>query len=310
MMKIVSIRLVFTILFFSILWGCNKEDDSELRELELRILDNYLETNNITVEPTSSGLYYLEEEPGTGFQSPSAGDWVNIHYTIYLVDGEQIRSTTLSSVAKENDIFIDDFLYGPVKVAIPTNIDGLNEGLRIMKEGGKARLIFSSELGFGGSRFQGIPPYSSLIIDVELLEIIDDPVQDQLDKVANYLETNDFPEDTTATGLYFIEIIEGSGDSASFGATATVDVTGRILNGSVFMEESDFDVQMEIINTGVTEGLQEGISYMKEGGVARLIVPWKMGFGPGGFSNSTLYTKGPIPPYSYLIYDVELKEWN
>ncbi len=309
-MKTIPFRFLVMLLFLSVLSGCIKEDDSELRELELRILNNYLETNNITVEPTSAGLYYIEEEAGTGFESPVAGDWVSIHYTIYLVDGEQIRSTTRSSVATENDIFIDNYLYGPTKVAIPTNIDGLNEGLRLMKEGGKVRLIFSSELGFGGNRFQGIPPYSSLIIDVELIEIIEDPVQDQLDKTSDYLEANDFPQDTTTSGLHFISIIEGSGDSASFGATATVDVTGRILGGGVFMDESDLDVQMEIINTGVTEGLQEGISYMKEGGVAKLIVPWDIGFGPGGFSNSTLTTKGPIPPYSYLVYDVELKEWK
>ena len=40
-----------------------------------------------------------------------------------------------------------------------------------MKENGKARLIFSSLLGFGAYYYKNIPPYSSLIFDVELLEV-------------------------------------------------------------------------------------------------------------------------------------------
>jgi FKBP-type peptidyl-prolyl cis-trans isomerase FkpA len=304
---IFAISIIFSVFLFA---SCTKDDDSEMKELELRILDNYLESNNITVEPTASGLYFIEEKKGTGFVSPSAGDWVNIHYSIYSVDGEIILSTTRKSVADDNDFFNENYLYGPAKLPLPSNVEGLNEGLRMMTTGGKARLIFPSDLGYGSRSFQGVPGYTSLIIDVELLEIIENPIQRELDLIEDYLVANNFPDDTTESGLYYIEMEEGVGDSAVFGSTATVNVKGSILGGPQFMNESSLRLLLNVINEGITLGLQEGILYMKEGGVARLIVPWYIGFGQLGFGNSTSYVKGPIPPYSTLVYDVEMIEWD
>ena len=52
-------------------------------------------------------------------------------------------------------------------------IKGMDIGLRLMKEGGKAKIIIPSQLGFGdkGSSTGIVPPYTSLIYDVELINI-------------------------------------------------------------------------------------------------------------------------------------------
>jgi len=50
-------------------------------------------------------------------------------------------------------------------------IEGWNEGIKFMKEGGEATLIIPSVLGYGSSGSGSIPPYSTLIFDVELIDV-------------------------------------------------------------------------------------------------------------------------------------------
>lgn len=146
--------IIALVLFIS---SCNKNNDDEQRRAEEEALQQYLIDNNITTEPEASGLYYIETLAGTG-SSPLTGQQVAVHYTGKLLNG----SVFDSSIGKLPFTF---------PLGLGYVIQGWDEGIALMKEGGKATLIIPSSLGYGSSGSSSIPPYSTLIFDVELVSI-------------------------------------------------------------------------------------------------------------------------------------------
>ncbi len=120
--------------------------------------DAYLRENNITVEPTASGLYYIETEKGTGPQA-MPGNTVYVHYTGKLLDG-----TVFDSSVDRGEPF--SFRLGVGQV-----IKGWDEAIAMMNKGGKATLIIPSEIAYGTRDSGSIPPYSTLVFDVELVDV-------------------------------------------------------------------------------------------------------------------------------------------
>ncbi|CAG0955921.1 putative FKBP-type peptidyl-prolyl cis-trans isomerase [Anaerolineae bacterium] len=109
-----------------------------------------------------SGLIYTEVLAGTG-ASPTASDTVKVHYTGKLVDGTVFDSSVQRGQPAE-------FRVGGV-------IPCWQEGVQLMKKGGKAQLVCPSEIAYGdaGSPPQ-IKPGATLVFDVELLDITKGPV--------------------------------------------------------------------------------------------------------------------------------------
>jgi peptidyl-prolyl cis-trans isomerase A (cyclophilin A) len=108
---------------------------------------------------TASGLEYIEIEAGTGAQA-QAGKTVSVHYTGKFPDGKVFDS----SVSRGEPI---SFPLGQGRV-----IKGWDEGIALMKVGGKAQLIIPPELGYEERGAGGaIPPNATLVFDVELVDV-------------------------------------------------------------------------------------------------------------------------------------------
>lgn len=133
---------------------------------EGKLLAKYLDDNKITVKPTASGLYFIEKTKGKG-PHPSKGDNVKMNYTLSFIDGK-VLETTEADVAKKAGIFDEKRPYTPAEFATGGLIEGMNEGLSMMSAGSKARLIIPSSIGYGEGG-GSMPPYSTLIFDVELI---------------------------------------------------------------------------------------------------------------------------------------------
>jgi len=112
------------------------------------------------VKTTESGLQYLVVEEGKG-DTPAATDVVRTHYRGTLIDGTEFDSSYARGEPAEF----------PVNRVIP----GWTEALQLMQVGDKWKLFIPSELAYG-ERGAGadIPPNSTLIFDIELLDIVKD----------------------------------------------------------------------------------------------------------------------------------------
>jgi len=108
------------------------------------------------VETTDSGLQYEVITEGTG-KSPKAVDTVKVHYKGTLINGEQFDSSYDRGE--------------PTSFPLNRVISGWTEGLQLMKEGAKYRFFIPSEIAYGARAAGSIPPHSTLIFDVELLEV-------------------------------------------------------------------------------------------------------------------------------------------
>jgi len=109
-------------------------------------------------EKTDSGLMYVVDEPGKG-ASPTRGATVSVHYTGKLLNGQVFDS----SVQRGEPI---QFPVGTGRV-----IPGWDEGILMMKEGGKRTLVIPPNLGYGARGAGGvIPPNAWLVFEVELVD--------------------------------------------------------------------------------------------------------------------------------------------
>lgn len=110
-----------------------------------------------SVDWRSTGLGIKILTPGEG-AFPEFSDRVRVHYTGRLVDGT---------------VFDDTRARGkPAEFAMSKLIRGLTDGLGFIKPGGRAVFYIPPSLGYGNMQVGNIPPFSGLIFDVELVEVL------------------------------------------------------------------------------------------------------------------------------------------
>lgn len=122
--------------------------------------EKYLQENakKEGVITTKSGLQYKVLSEGSGKQ-PTAKDTVMCHYEGFLIDG-----TVFDSSVQRGE---------PATFPLQQVIAGWTEGLQLMKEGAKYRFFIPYRLGYGeGGAGASIPPFATLIFDVELIQVV------------------------------------------------------------------------------------------------------------------------------------------
>jgi FKBP-type peptidyl-prolyl cis-trans isomerase len=111
-----------------------------------------------SIHTTASGLRYEVLQRGTGTVSPTATDNVTVHYHGTLQNGTVFDSSVLRGQ--------------PTSFPLNGVIPGWTEGVQLMKVGDKFKFTIPSNLAYGGnSPSPAIPPFSTLVFEVELLAI-------------------------------------------------------------------------------------------------------------------------------------------
>jgi peptidylprolyl isomerase len=231
---------------------------------------------------TDSGLRYIEIEEGTG-PAPQPGDVVAVHYRGTLEDGTEFDN----SYDRGEPI---QFALGQGRV-----IPGWDEGIALMKKGGKAKLVIPPELAYGAQGAGGvIPPNATLTFEVELVNIYSGaPDKPTAVRESQYT--------TTASGLKYYDINPGDGPTPTPGELVVVHYTGWLEDGTKFDSSLDRGQPFSfVLGAGeVIPGWDEGVAGMKINGKRQLVIPPELAYGATGAG-------GVIPPNATLIFEVEL----
>jgi FKBP-type peptidyl-prolyl cis-trans isomerase len=127
------------------------------REEKAKIQDYLSSNSNLNFVLKPSGLYYLDIVVGTG-PAPVKYDSAFIKYSGKFLDGVEFDSNVPATK--------------PFGYVIGQNIVGFDEGVLLMKEGGKAKLLIPSALAYGSyGSYPYISGYTPLLFDVELVRV-------------------------------------------------------------------------------------------------------------------------------------------
>ncbi len=132
-------------------------------QIEQNQIIDYAIANKVPAEVTASGLFYDILEEGSG-ELIRWGDRISVHYQGSLIDGTEFDSSYQRG--------------RPLEIYVGNMIDGWNEGLQLLKPGGRAQFIVPSHLGYGAEGFKNrngatlVPPDAILIFDVKVIKLI------------------------------------------------------------------------------------------------------------------------------------------
>lgn len=232
---------------------------------------------------TTSGLKYIMVSSNKEEVKASTGDKVKVHYTGYLLDGKIFDSSVERGTPFE-------FQLGKGMV-----IPGWDEAIALMHKNEKARLIIPSNLGYGDRPAGPIPPGSTLVFDVELVDVVKRVLPKPFEVSGKEVKKTD-------SGLQYIVVEKGKGGLKPIdGKTVVVHYTGYLTDGSVFDSsvERAQPIQFPIGEGRVIPGWEEGIRFMEIGDKYRFIIPPSLAYGENGYPPV-------IPPNATITFDVEL----
>ena len=153
-----NLQTILTLVIITVMLSLTACDPSaKLEKQEKEEIQAFLSSTDSIFVKQQSGLYYHEIVAGTGV-SPKIADSAYVKYTGKFLD-ESIFDSNVTTGK----------LYGFI---IGQNITGFDEGITLMKPGGKSTLLIPSKLAYGASGTYGIPGYTPLLFDIELVKTV------------------------------------------------------------------------------------------------------------------------------------------
>jgi FKBP-type peptidyl-prolyl cis-trans isomerase len=158
-----AVLISVSILFFTT--SCNLNDDTSERtaateQQELNEALTRLVTANYDIDTTALCVFYIMNNEGEG-PLPAQGDTCYLIYTGYFLDGTIFDS---SGFYFQDSIWTFNFL----EVSL---IPGFNDGISLLNKGAKADIIIPSELAYGSTGYQEIPPFTPLIFSLKMKDL-------------------------------------------------------------------------------------------------------------------------------------------
>lgn len=280
-----------------------------------------------------NGLYYKfykQDEKGV---KPQEGDVVRI-----VMSWKNSKDSVLFDSKKANPIGVN-YIEFPIQKS--TFKGSFEDALYMMSVGDSASFIISADSVYLSTfKAKELPNYiekgSMLTFEAKLDKItskseveaernkkmeeqkklMEERKNAEPQELAKYLADNKITAKPTASGLIYVEKVKGKGAKPTKGCKVKVNYTGRFLDGKVFdtsveaiaKQAGVFDerrpyepIEIPIGVGQVIPGWDEGIMLMSPGAKGQLIIPSAIGYGQGG---------GQMPPFSPLIFDVELVSFS
>ncbi len=252
--------------------------------INLILLNGMIYAQNKTIT-TSSGLKYTITQSNPNGEQIKVGDKVKVHYTGKLLDGKIFDSSV-----ERNDPFT--FTVGAGEV-----IQGWDEGLALLRVGEKATLTLPANIGYGNQAVGSIPANSTLIFDIEVLEVIK-----PIPFTPYSCEGKDTIKTTSGIKYMIVEMGDTSMPSTNY-TQAYMHYAGYLLNSTMF--DNSFKTgepfQLPVRGARVIKGWQELVLLMNKGMKIRAIIPSQLAYGNRAMGNV-------IPANSDLVFDMYLQD--
>lgn len=287
--------------------ACKEDVDSILAKKEKenrQQIEDYLAEKGLkggdNQGSTNSGLYYVidstktcpKDNPNCTIDTiPDSGDQISIEYKASLLNGYTFDS---SPDGNPFHFALDD----------STVIDGLNEGIKVMQQrkAKDARLFIPAKLGYKDMNIQGVPPYSVLLFEIHNLTI-----RTEEEVLKDYIKVNKYTaskvDSVNFPGLLYYKLpAAGQDDTLKVRKQFTVSYTRKFANGKIIDNAGSFTFSSESPQPekDIIIGLIEGVKEMKKLEKRVLFIPSAFAYGNKSSKNRL------IPPYSPLIYEVQL----
>lgn len=149
-----------------------RDKANEADQKQQEAIAAYLQEKNLTATPLESGLYLILTKENKKGKAIAQGASIKFNYVGRLLNGT-IFDTNLEEVAKENNMFQDGRPYEPLQTmaGVGQMIPGVDEAFTKMKVGEKATLIIPFQLAYGDRDLGQIPPYSTLVFELEIVSM-------------------------------------------------------------------------------------------------------------------------------------------
>lgn len=259
-------------------------------------------------QQAKSGMYYRYYTQNEG-ETAKVGDIVEVNLSYFLMkeDGDSLIYTTTTLPEPAFDL-----------VREPTFPGDLYEGFAMMHKGDSMSFIMNADSVFR-RQFRApivpgfVKPETMLRWEVKMNDVMTEEEFNarQMAKeeasfaeaeqaLAAFLAENAIETLPTESGLVYVCTQPGKGVQPQAGQNVKVHYTGKLLDGTVFDSsvERGEPISFALGMGQVIPGWDEGIALMKKGEKGVLYIPAKLGYGG--------HNAGPIPPYSNLIFEVEL----
>jgi len=266
----------------------------------------------------NNGLYYKFYKQNKDAQKPEVGDVLTVEMT-YKIKGNKKEKDSVLFSSKDAQSASKLMLVKPIYKG------DISEGLAMLAVGDSASFIIRADSFFVKNvGIQKLPdfvkPETKMVFDVKLISVqkkadyekeqkikmekynamMEERKTKEPDDIKAFLKDNKINVKPTATGLYYVETKRGTGAKAVAGKKVKVNYTGKLLDGTVFdSSEGKAPIEFTLGNKEVIPGWDEGISMMKVGGKAKMVIPSSLAYGQNGAGNA-------IMPFTPLVFEVEL----
>lgn len=276
----------------ALVMGCQPADVNGTNELYAKNdvdIQTYAAAKGYKGNLQASGLYFYKTDSITGSKKPAVGEEVQFNYKSYnFMDG------LVDSSAATTPVY---YPYG-----IKSILSGLEQGLGLMGEGEKAKLLIPSYIGYNDRALTNLPAYSPVRFDVTLVRS-----RTEAQQIADYISRNNLPTpELTSTGLRFIRTqTSATGALPTTGQVATLRYAGRTLRATTAFDSTGTTRTYDVtVGQGRNvAGFEEAVGKLKVGEKATILFPSTLGYGTVGVVQDNKYI---ITPYAPLRFDIEV----
>ncbi|MBE0666535.1 MAG: FKBP-type peptidyl-prolyl cis-trans isomerase [Bacteroidales bacterium] len=157
--------------------------------------------------------------------------------------------------------------------------------------------------------------YAAVLLTLAVVIVSCNPAkkyeEEEKSQIADYIASHYITVSPDSKGLYYMETVPGTGDLIKSGDSVGVYYTLMFLNHEVLQSnvEEDTPYRFRVGSYELIEGWAVGLTKMKLGGKARLLIPSILAYGSMGYGHYYYgYYYTIIPGYTPLIYDIEVVE--